>query len=339
LPTDPGLAIEILKKWGGIDHMVIADIGARGGAHQRWTQFAPILKVVGFELDSEECTRVNESAMSLPYSFHCFPYALGRSDGEIATLNITRQPGCTSLYVPNTALVGEFHYGKSLDVVGTQTVAVTSLDTICRKERFFPDYLKIDVQGAVLDVLTGAESILQRVLALDVEVEFSPLYVGQPLFSDLDVYMKERGFTLLGIRRTFWRRNHGKESLRTPFGGQIIHGDVLYINSNVINPNGDARGEDVLKLCAILSAYRQDDLVVYLLSGSHQALAEIPEAERLSLASGLVHRPSLVTNALRNVLRLMNKLSPVRLNNTRLRALVDALQEPSATDWHDPDFF
>ena len=58
------------------------------------------------------------------------------------------------------------------------------------------DYLKIDVQGAELDVLRGAAETLKNCLVVEIEVEFVPLYENQPLFSDVDNFMRRHGFFL-----------------------------------------------------------------------------------------------------------------------------------------------
>lgn len=45
-------------------------------------------------------------------------------------------------------------------------------------------------------MLKGAKKSLDQVRALEVKVEFSPLYEGQPLFADIDMFLRERGFVL-----------------------------------------------------------------------------------------------------------------------------------------------
>jgi hypothetical protein len=56
------------------------------------------------------------------------------------------------------------------------------------------DYLKVDVQGAELDVLRGATRTLKDALVVQIEVEFVPIYRGQPLFSDIDQFLRAQGF-------------------------------------------------------------------------------------------------------------------------------------------------
>ncbi len=63
------------------------------------------------------------------------------------------------------------------------------------------DFIKLDTQGAELDIFRGAERTLKSVRMLEVEVEFNELYTGQPLFGDVDRHLRERGFVL-------WRLGH-----------------------------------------------------------------------------------------------------------------------------------
>ena len=54
--------------------------------------------------------------------------------------------------------------------------------------------MKMDVQGAEYHVLQGAQHLLQRLVVIQTEVEFVPLYRDQPLFADIDRSLRAAGF-------------------------------------------------------------------------------------------------------------------------------------------------
>jgi FkbM family methyltransferase len=74
-------------------------------------------------------------------------------------------------------------------------VKATTLDEYFR-EREQPDLLWIDVEGAELQVLRGAASVLRAVTLLHIEVSFRPMQIGKPLFWEISKYLSDRGFAL-----------------------------------------------------------------------------------------------------------------------------------------------
>lgn len=62
-----------------------------------------------------------------------------------------------------------------------------------------PCLLKVDVQGAELDVLRSAGASLQYVDEILVECSFVELYEGQALADDVVAYLKDNGFRLRGV--------------------------------------------------------------------------------------------------------------------------------------------
>lgn len=59
------------------------------------------------------------------------------------------------------------------------------------------DFLHMDVQGAELKVLQGAGTLLSRTWAVWLEVEAAPLYLGQPLATEVEAFMSRHGFVKL----------------------------------------------------------------------------------------------------------------------------------------------
>jgi hypothetical protein len=192
-----------------------------------------------------------------------------------------------------------YPYGIEMEVVGEHPVTLTRMDTACGD--FQPDVMKVDTQGTELDVLRGAGRLLDSAIAVELEVEFIPQYLGQSLFSDIDIFMRQQGFTLRGLKRTYWRT---KADHVHSDGGQIIHGDALYLRSDRINCQ---------KGHIILSAYRQYDLLAHI------------------GATHLIPKKSLF-------IRLASRMLS-RYSNDKLRRLVDQIRPAVATDWHDPDLF
>jgi FkbM family methyltransferase len=70
-------------------------------------------------------------------------------------------------------------------------------------------YLKLDVQGAELDVLRGAEETLRRVRAAEVELSAVTLYEGQALIGEVIEHLRNAGLGLIGIEPSFRDRQTG----------------------------------------------------------------------------------------------------------------------------------
>ena len=274
----------------------LIDVGARDGIDTRWAPFYSVLDVIAFEPDVIECARLN--AAKWPYAVKHIPVALGAENGLTSTLFVCKSPGCSSLLRPNLALVTEFAYATEMEVVKEIPVALFRMDSIVQSQ---PDVIKLDTQGTELDVLKGAGDLLRGTLAVELEVEFVPQYVGQALFADIDEFMRSQGFQLRGLRRTYWRN---AAQYVHPFGGQLIHGDALYFRPERMDcPKGHI----------VAAAYNQFDM-----------LAQFGVRH-------LIPRRSAVVRALSGLL--------TGFPNRELRRFVDKLRSADASNWHDPDFF
>jgi FkbM family methyltransferase len=121
------------------------------------------------------------------------PYALG--DGATHTLHMCAAPGMTSLLTPNPQVLNLFHgFPNWSKVVSTEMVETARLDDIA--ETADVDLIKIDVQGAELMVLRNGIERLRTTLVIQTEIEFLPMYVDQPLFADVDTFLRGQGFVL-----------------------------------------------------------------------------------------------------------------------------------------------
>ncbi len=206
----------------------VIDIGAMslGEAHDAYSPLVKlgVAEVVGFEPVRAECDKLN--AMAKP-GHRFLPHVVG--DGARRTFHETNVPMTSSLYPPNTALLDKFQNLENLtQVVRTEEVETRRLDDIA--EVGDCDFLKVDVQGAELDVFRGAPQLLEKIVVIHTEVEFVPMYIGQPLFADVDSHLRGAGFAFHKLDgaagRPFKPLQKGKNP-NVPIG-QLLWGDAVY---------------------------------------------------------------------------------------------------------------
>src|SRR5262249_12855579 len=88
---------------------------------------------------------------------------------------------------------------------------------------------KIDVQGGELAVLRGATDLLDRTIVVHSEVEFAPVYRDQPLFSDVDLFLRERDFELIDLMTPGYA---GYNDLPRPLASsRLMLADAVYFKS------------------------------------------------------------------------------------------------------------
>jgi FkbM family methyltransferase len=158
-------------------------------------------RVIGFEPNPEECEKLNRE-IGPPHRF--YPNFVG--DGQPATYYETNYTMTGSLFEPNTPLLEKFNNLAELTtLVATHPIETSRLDDIEGIEDI--DFIKIDVQGSEINVFKGASKALKSAVVIQTEVCFVELYKGQPLFSDIDQYLRSQGYqlhTYLGFgQRTF----------------------------------------------------------------------------------------------------------------------------------------
>jgi FkbM family methyltransferase len=175
--------------------LVVVDAGCRWGFADTWRAFGRGITVIGFDPDEAECRRLQ--ALAPPdQDLRFVPSGLGARSGP-ATLHKTVEPACSSLYPPDRRVIRHRPINALCTPAGTARVTLTTLDDWARQAGVrWVDGIKLDTQGADLDILKGASRLLSTMRVLEIEVMFNPLYEGQPLFGDVDRYLRDRGFVL-----------------------------------------------------------------------------------------------------------------------------------------------
>jgi FkbM family methyltransferase len=203
----------------GFAPSTIYDIGAyRGG----WTRLAgevfPQAAFVLFEANADNAAHLS--------GHRHFTVALAAQDGE-KPLFLPRAGDATgtSLYRENSA-----HYDTGNLMV--RTVATARLDTLVAGEQLPPaDLIKIDVQGAELDVVAGAKTALSRCEALIIELSLAGYNKDAPLIGETLPAITQLGFRCVDIC----------ELHRAP-AGNVLQADFLFVKPALFAAIGKTSG-------------------------------------------------------------------------------------------------
>ena len=256
------------------DNLVIADVGAAGGLDPRWKSLRPFVQFLTFEprpdYDSHDLGVIN------------FPVGLAAEKG-CRKLHVSKSPDSSSLYVINKEFMSAFGNRDSFEIAKEIPVQVDTLDNcLAAAGNEHLDFMKIDVEGAELEVLKGAEAALGRVvLGARLEVNFAPRHVGGVLFGELDSYLRQRGFQLFTLSRELMiRENALYNALAQP---QCVWGDAVYFLSRESlltrfqKLPGKERAGVLAKMVVLLVKHRIYDYSVELIQ--HAAASGVVEAE------------------------------------------------------------
>ncbi len=219
----------------------------------------PGSQVIAFEVDREVCEKLNRESRP---EIRFFATALGRTE-ETRTFYETEHPMCSSLYEPNSKLLSLYNNLEVANVKSVQTIDTVSLDHFAEENGIGAvDFIKIDVQGAELDVFQGGRGVLGEVIAIVSEVEFIPHYVDQPLFGDVCAQLRQQDIMF----HKFLTR--GTRSLApiilnndSSVGTQDIWADALFIADPLRIPALPA--QKLLKLAMLAQIYDSPDLTFY----------------------------------------------------------------------------
>lgn len=202
----------------------MADVGAAYGTDPRWLPVEKYAQFVTFEPDvrSQDYSTTNKTVN----------FSTGLSDHPSEKpLYLTKLPAASSLYPLNIDALKCFANYEWHEVVGSASITLDTLDhCLDGRAELQPDFLKVDVEGADLDVLKGGEAALDKsILGLQIEVSFIERHRGAPFFSDADIFLRERGFSLFILSREHWvRQNQTYGPNSRP---QLVWGDAVYLLS------------------------------------------------------------------------------------------------------------
>jgi FkbM family methyltransferase len=174
----------------GLAPKTIIDIGAAYGQFAlRCRSVFPDAKYVLIEPLEEYAPFLEEVVATIPTAEYVRAAAASQQ-GQI-TINVHRDLVGSSLYLEQ----------EDSSVNGVpRTVPTVTIDGLIHERKWHPPFLiKVDVQGAELDVLAGAKEALRSSEYVLLEVSFFEFFKDGPQFHDVIAFMKSQGFVTYDI--------------------------------------------------------------------------------------------------------------------------------------------
>lgn len=270
------------------EKIVIVDGGARSfESDPRWKPFPPArLRMYGFEADGREANRLN--ALDWGELECCFfPAGLWGESGT-ALFEHNNIGGGSSFLPQHRTITDRWKFENPTTTSLAKDIffperreylpVITLLDWGKAQAISSIDFLKLNVQGAELAILEAAGPLLDTVLGILVEVAFVESYQNRPMFSDVDKYLRERGFMFFDLLAHHYVGRERSPVIAQQLAitesnlgqlvsawGQLIEGHALYLRDPISVATPKFALPKLLKLVAIAEAYGQVEFAFELL--------------------------------------------------------------------------
>ncbi len=268
----------------------ILDIGARGGADEELLAIAWASHVVCFEPDQAESEALLARGDTRWRQFSVLPYAVGGVTGR-QELHIPDDPRAASLLPHNPEMVDRFGRENLHTPRRAVPVETFTLDALRAKGHIGRiDYMKIDVEGAELDILKASGAVLQDCVALKVECSFLLQRLNQPLVWDVVQFLIAQGFEVVDLQDVHrWRRrNLPAHPYRVRAEMEYSRGQVAQCDVILLKSAAHLRStEQALRLVVLSAALGFFDYGVGVLRGNPDLAAHVRHAHGFDLEAGL----------------------------------------------------
>jgi FkbM family methyltransferase len=191
-------------------------------------------------------------------------------DGNPHDFYVNSDDATSSVYPLNLKFNQHFNHLETLRTVRSVPVETRRLDDVLA-ETGWVDFLKLDIQGHELSALQGATALLKRTNTIQCEVEFGPIYSGQPLFSDVELFLRQSGFEFIDFHK-FGRYHCTATPQVTGNPERLLWADAVFVRT--LPPEPDP--EDALAQAVVLQTlYGKHGLAQRVLMDAGWSVADV----------------------------------------------------------------
>jgi FkbM family methyltransferase len=204
---------------------IILDVGAHTGETAcEYERYFPGANIHSFEPIPTLCQQCRENPRrQLGWQAH----ALALADRVGVSDFFVRQWDYSSSLMHNAPYLAQVDLQELMEEVSVLKVPTSTVDVFCAEQAIdYISILKLDIQGAELAALRGAEAMLQRqaIELIYCEVEFRELYAGQALYHEIADYLAVHGYQLWNFYNLVRTRD------------QLVYADAIFVPSYKLKP-------------------------------------------------------------------------------------------------------
>jgi FkbM family methyltransferase len=255
---------------------VVADAGARYGLHPSWGELRHLATFHLFEIDSKEAKRLKKKYIE-DKNITVHHHGL-YSETLKMICNIKEHRALTSLYETNNVFLDMNQYRpEQFKPIGKSEVFLKTIDSVFEEKDVH--FLKLDVEGAELEVLKGAsEKLKKTILGVRSEVCFAPIFRNSPMFGEIHDFLCSHGFELLNMDYS----GNGNKAGRYTTGkryGKLISTDAVWVISNnrLFSEMDKGMAFDIIRFCIFLILNNAEDLAIETLLESKEKGVKLSE--------------------------------------------------------------
>jgi len=184
------------------------DVGCINNFVRPWSNNKQYLKcVLGFDPRSSAEDKKDYSK-NFSEEVNVFNYKCAIFDKEgIFPFYVCHKGECSSLFKPdlqkyiyrNGKRSTNEEKNKRMEIVSITNIKCRRLDSIWEELNIDFDFIKIDTQGADLNVIKSLGKYLDNIVGIHTELNFRSFYENIYLFNYADKYLREKGFYLYRV--------------------------------------------------------------------------------------------------------------------------------------------
>lgn len=289
----------------------LIDIGARGGVSSIFKPASKLFNVLGFEPDPAEVMKIKNDLGEKSSWADILLESIAVSDKSgIEEIYLLKHQVNSSMYPVNENIFRRYKL-DGFQLEKKIKINVDTIDNLVFSERManknYGEILKIDTQGAELKILQGAERTLEeRTTCILCEAAFFTPYENVTLFSELEIFLRNKGFTFYAFLDFQQRSTKRMDKFEKIGRERFMQADALFFKDPLhTNKKFNGRYQSLI-VAALLFGYYDFALEIvesfveknykYSLSTEIKKLAEVTARKAVSVADNILQMGNVEFN-------------------------------------------